>query len=189
MELLRIKYGRRATLSVSAPDLSSSVGFHCDAFPSANFWTSRRNRFVLQVTRHRDNGMPFDYCVPFGQKRIVPIVLPIFAVQNKTQMIRFRTATEMLESSGCTVEYPGTVPKRGSGSIAGLVPESRLTSSENRLSAVFTLLVHGQGPTAVSAGCKRYRRRVCPVTPALKSLGDSKGNRRGPVGRHLPCGI
>ena len=40
-------------------------------------------------------GLPFDCGVPFGQKRIVPIVLPTLAVQNKTQMIRFRTAAEM----------------------------------------------------------------------------------------------
>lgn len=45
-----------------------------------------------------------DFNVPFGQDRPVPILLATLAVQQKRQTNRFRTAAEMLESSGM---YPG----------------------------------------------------------------------------------
>jgi len=38
--------------------------------------------------------------VPFGQDRLVPIFLATLAVQQKSQIIRFRTAAEMHESFG-----------------------------------------------------------------------------------------
>jgi len=38
--------------------------------------------------------------VPFGQDRIVPIFLATLAVQQKSQVIRFRSAAEMLETFG-----------------------------------------------------------------------------------------
>src|SRR4051794_21235390 len=50
--------------------------------------------FVLQVTGHPDFG------VPFGQDRIVPIFLATLAVQQKSPIIRFRSAGEMLEIFG-----------------------------------------------------------------------------------------
>ena len=54
----------------------------------------RNGSFVLQITGHPDYG------VPFGQDRIVPIFLATLAVQQKNQTIRFRTASEMLETFG-----------------------------------------------------------------------------------------
>jgi hypothetical protein len=54
----------------------------------------RNGSFVLQITGHPDFG------VPFGQDRLVPIFLATLAVQQKSQLIRFRTASEMLECFG-----------------------------------------------------------------------------------------
>jgi hypothetical protein len=54
----------------------------------------RNGKFVLQVTGHPEFG------VPFGQDRLVPIFLATLAVQQKSQIIRFRTAAEMLQSFG-----------------------------------------------------------------------------------------
>jgi hypothetical protein len=54
----------------------------------------RNGRFILQITGHPDFG------VPFGQDRLVPIFLATLAVQQKSQIIRFRTAAEMHESFG-----------------------------------------------------------------------------------------
>ena len=41
-----------------------------------------------------------DFGVPFGQDRIVPILLATLAVRQKSQTIRFKTAAEMLETFG-----------------------------------------------------------------------------------------
>jgi hypothetical protein len=41
-----------------------------------------------------------EFGVPFGQDRLVPIFLATLAVQQKSQVVRFRTAAEMLESFG-----------------------------------------------------------------------------------------
>jgi hypothetical protein len=49
---------------------------------------------MLQITGHPEFG------APFGQDRLVPIFLATLAVQQKSQVIRFRTAAEMLESFG-----------------------------------------------------------------------------------------
>ncbi|HEX4163905.1 MAG TPA: replication protein RepA [Bryobacteraceae bacterium] len=54
----------------------------------------RNGQFVLQITGHPDYG------VPFGQDRIVPIFLATLAVQQKSPIIRFRSAGEMLETFG-----------------------------------------------------------------------------------------
>jgi hypothetical protein len=54
----------------------------------------RNGQFVLQVTGHPNFG------VPFGQDRIVPIFLATLAVRQKSQTIRFKTASEMLEIFG-----------------------------------------------------------------------------------------
>ncbi len=65
--------------------------------PADQLLYERRNgRFVLQITGHPEFG------VPFGQDRLVPIFLATLAVQQKSQVVRFRTAAEMLESSACT---------------------------------------------------------------------------------------
>jgi Plasmid encoded RepA protein len=63
--------------------------------PSKQLLYERRNgHFVLQVAGHPEYG------VPFGQDRIVPIFLATLAVQQKSQVIRFQSASEMLETFG-----------------------------------------------------------------------------------------
>jgi hypothetical protein len=63
--------------------------------PAGQLLYERRNgQFVLQVTGHPQYG------VPFGQDRIVPIFLATLAVQQKSQTIRFKTASEMLDIFG-----------------------------------------------------------------------------------------
>ena len=63
--------------------------------PKEQLLYERRNGdFVLQVTGHPEFG------VPFGQDRLVPIFLATLAVRQKTQVIRFRSAAEMLETFG-----------------------------------------------------------------------------------------
>lgn len=63
--------------------------------PKDQLLYERRNgHFLLQVTGHPEFG------VPFGQDRLVPIFLATLAVRQTSQLIRFRTASEMLESFG-----------------------------------------------------------------------------------------
>jgi hypothetical protein len=63
--------------------------------PANQLLYERRNgHFVLQLIGHPEYG------VPFGQDRIVPIFLATLAVQQKSQVIRFRSASEMLETFG-----------------------------------------------------------------------------------------
>jgi hypothetical protein len=63
--------------------------------PRGQLLYERRNgNFVLQITGHPEFG------VPFGQDRIVPIFLATLAVRQKSQTIRFRSASEMLETFG-----------------------------------------------------------------------------------------
>jgi hypothetical protein len=63
--------------------------------PAGEMLYERRNGdFVLQVTGHPNYGLPF------GQDRIVPIYLATLAVRQQSQTIRFRTASEMLETFG-----------------------------------------------------------------------------------------
>ena len=61
--------------------------------PTNQLLYERRNgHFVLQVAGHPEYG------VPFGQNRIVPIFLATLVVQQKSQVIRFQSASEMLET-------------------------------------------------------------------------------------------
>jgi hypothetical protein len=63
--------------------------------PEGELLYERHNgQFVLQVTGHPNHG------VPFGQDRIVPIFLATLAIRQKSQTIRFKTASEMLETFG-----------------------------------------------------------------------------------------
>jgi hypothetical protein len=63
--------------------------------PVGEMLYERRNGdFVLQITGHPSYGLPF------GQDRIVPIYLATLAVRQRSQTIRFRTASEMLETFG-----------------------------------------------------------------------------------------
>lgn len=52
------------------------------------------NRTLSEVSGHPDYG------VPFGQDHIVPIFLATLAVQQKSPVMRFRSAREMLEAVG-----------------------------------------------------------------------------------------
>jgi hypothetical protein len=62
--------------------------------PDQLIYQLRNGQFLLQITGHLDFG------VPFGQDRIVPIFLATLAVQQKSPIIRFRSAAEMLEIFG-----------------------------------------------------------------------------------------
>jgi hypothetical protein len=54
----------------------------------------RNGKFLLQVTGHPSYGLPW------GQDRLVPIFLATLAVRQQSQTIRFRSATEMLNTFG-----------------------------------------------------------------------------------------
>jgi hypothetical protein len=54
----------------------------------------RNGHFTLQVTGHPEFGLPY------GQDRLVPIFLATLAVQQRSQTIRFRSASQMLETFG-----------------------------------------------------------------------------------------
>jgi hypothetical protein len=63
--------------------------------PKDQFLYERRNgQFILRITGHPEYGLPF------GQDRIVPIFLATMAVRQWSQTIRFRTASEMLDTFG-----------------------------------------------------------------------------------------
>ena len=63
--------------------------------PAGQLLYERRNgHFVLQLTGHPDFGLPF------GQDRLVPIMLATMAVQQKSQVVRFRSGAEMLDTFG-----------------------------------------------------------------------------------------
>jgi hypothetical protein len=54
----------------------------------------RNGHLVLQVTGHPEYGPPW------GQDRLVPIVLATLAIRQQGQTITFDTAAEMLETFG-----------------------------------------------------------------------------------------
>src|SRR5436305_10687222 len=63
--------------------------------PADQLLYERRNgHFVLQLTGHPDFGLPF------GQDRLVPIILATMAVQQKSQVVRFRSGAGVLEIFG-----------------------------------------------------------------------------------------
>ena len=63
--------------------------------PADQLVYQRRNgQFILQLTGHPDFGLPF------GQDRLVPIFLATMAVQQKSQVVRFRSGAEMLDTFG-----------------------------------------------------------------------------------------
>jgi len=63
--------------------------------PAGQLLFERRNgHFLLQVTGHPDYGLPF------GQDRIVPIFLATLAVRQRSQTIRFKSGSEMLDTFG-----------------------------------------------------------------------------------------
>ncbi len=81
----------------------------------------RSDQFVLQMTGYANFG------VPFGQERIVPIFLATLAVRQKSQTIRFKTASEMLETFG--MRHRGQKLYSGRGSISPERPRSGTTGS------------------------------------------------------------
>ena len=54
----------------------------------------RNGSFLLQITGHPQFGLPF------GQDRLVLIFLATLAVRQKSQVVRFRSAAEMLDTFG-----------------------------------------------------------------------------------------
>jgi replication initiator protein len=95
MELVRIKREQadQALCFCSRPFVL--CGLPVRRLPPAQLVYQRRNgQFILQITGHPDYG------VPFGQDRIVPIFLATLAVQQKSPVIRFRSAGEMLALFG-----------------------------------------------------------------------------------------
>ena len=62
--------------------------------PGQLIYERRNGNFLLQITGHPEFG------VPYGQDRIVPIFLATLAVRQKSQTIRFRSASEMLATFG-----------------------------------------------------------------------------------------
>src|SRR5215467_4091151 len=95
IELVRIKREQaNQTLCFSSRPFVL-CGLPVRQLPNGQLLYERRNgQFVLQVAGHPEYG------VPFGQDRIVPIFLATLAVQQKSQVIRFRSASEMLETFG-----------------------------------------------------------------------------------------
>ena len=95
IELVRVKreQSNQALCFCSRPFVL--CGLPVRRLPSNQLVYQRRNgQFVLQITGHPDFG------VPFGQDRIVPIFLATLAVQQKSPIVRFRSAGEMLEVFG-----------------------------------------------------------------------------------------
>jgi hypothetical protein len=83
--------------------------------PANHFLFERRNgSFLLQIT-----GRP-QFGLPFGQDRLVLVFLATLAVRQKNQVVRFRSAAEMLDTFGMA---------KGGRSIAGLSPPSSGASS------------------------------------------------------------
>jgi len=54
----------------------------------------RNGHFLLQVTGHPSYGLPY------GQDRLVPIFLATLAVRQRSQIVRFDSAAEMLDTFG-----------------------------------------------------------------------------------------
>ena len=63
--------------------------------PQSDLVYERRNGFfTLQITGHPEFGLPF------GQDRLVPIFLSTLAVRQQSQIIRFKSAAQMLDTFG-----------------------------------------------------------------------------------------
>lgn len=63
--------------------------------PQSDLLYERRNGFfTLQITGHPEFGLPF------GQDRLVPIFLSTLAVRQQSQVIRFKSAAQMLDTFG-----------------------------------------------------------------------------------------
>lgn len=95
IELVRLKREQREQTLCFSSRPFVLCGLPVRQLPKGQLLYERRNgHFVLQVTGHPDYG------VPFGQDRMVPIFLATLAVQQQSRTIRFRSASEMLETFG-----------------------------------------------------------------------------------------
>jgi hypothetical protein len=95
IELVRLNRDERTQTLCFSSRPFVLCGIPVRKLPAGELLYERRNgQFVLQVTGHPEFG------VPFGQDRIVPIFLATLAVRQKSQVIRFKTAAEMLETFG-----------------------------------------------------------------------------------------
>jgi hypothetical protein len=95
IELVRLRRetGNQRLCFSSRPFVLCGLPFR--PLPAGQLVYERRNgKFVLEIIGHPHYG------VPFGEDRIVPIFLATLAVQQKSQTIRFRTASEMLGTFG-----------------------------------------------------------------------------------------
>src|SRR5471030_528399 len=57
-------------------------------------YVRRNGRFTLEITGHRDYGLPF------GQDRVIPIWLATIALRQKSKTVKFRSAAELLDAFG-----------------------------------------------------------------------------------------
>lgn len=95
VEVVRLKRDQGAQSLCFSSRPFVLCGLPVRRLPANQLLYERRNgHFVLQLTGHPEYG------VPFGQDRIVPIFLATLAVQQKSQVIRFRSASEMLDTFG-----------------------------------------------------------------------------------------
>jgi hypothetical protein len=95
IELIRVKRDERDQNLCFTSRPFVLCGLPVRRLPKDQFLYERRNgQFILQITGHPDYGLPF------GQDRIVPIFLATMAVRQRSKTIRFRTASEMLDTFG-----------------------------------------------------------------------------------------
>src|SRR5215471_18324048 len=95
IELIRLKRDQRDQNLCFTSRPFVLCGLPVRRLPKDQFLYERRNgQFILQITGHPEYGLPF------GQDRIVPIFLATLAVRQRSQTIRFRTASEMLDTFG-----------------------------------------------------------------------------------------
>jgi hypothetical protein len=63
--------------------------------PEGQLLFERRNgHFTLQITGHPEFGLPF------GQDRLIPIFLATMAIRQKSRIVRFESAAELLDTFG-----------------------------------------------------------------------------------------
>ena len=95
IELVRFKREHREQNLCFSSRPFVLCGLPIRPLPAGQLIYERKNgSFVLQIIGHPDYG------VPFGQDRIVPIFQATLAVQQKSQTIRFKSASGMLEIFG-----------------------------------------------------------------------------------------
>ncbi|MFN0105637.1 MAG: replication protein RepA [Bryobacteraceae bacterium] len=85
--------GRQSLAFVSRPFVLCGLAVRRP--PNSQLLFQRRNgNFLLRITGHPQFGLPF------GQDRLVLVFLATLDVRQKTQVVRFRSAVEMLDTFG-----------------------------------------------------------------------------------------